>query len=99
RRLGKSRGYVTKLMRGYYDNLTIKTLVELALALDEDVERFQDLFRLFGDKEYVFPVFNLEKCFPKTTEFNSTSFLGSDLLDKGFSDTEFLGEEELANAA
>ena len=52
RRLGKTRGYVTKLLRGYYDNLTIKTLVELAQALDEDINKFSDLIKIFGDLDF-----------------------------------------------
>ena len=49
RRLGKSKAYVTRLLQGDYDNLTIKTLVELALALNEKPESFFDLFKTFGD--------------------------------------------------
>jgi len=51
KRLGKSKAYVTKLLQGDYNNLTIKTLVELALAINESPQKFFDLVRVFGDEE------------------------------------------------
>lgn len=51
KRLGKSKAYVTKLLQGDYDNLTIKTLVELALAINESPQKFFDLVRVFADEE------------------------------------------------
>lgn len=52
KKLGKSKAYVTKLLRGYYDNkLTIKDLVKLALAIGERPEKLSDLCRIFGDDE------------------------------------------------
>ena len=51
KRLGKSKAYVTKLLQGDYNNLTIKTLVELALAINESPQKFFDLVRVFADEE------------------------------------------------
>jgi len=49
--LGKSKAYVTKLLQGDYNNLTIKTLVELALAINENPQKFFDLVKIFADEE------------------------------------------------
>jgi len=51
KRLGKSKAYVTKLLQGDYNNLTIKTLVELALAINENPQKFFDLVKIFADEE------------------------------------------------
>jgi len=51
KRLGKSKAYVTKLLQGDYNNLTIKTLVELALAINENPQNFFDLVKIFADEE------------------------------------------------
>ncbi len=70
RRLGKGRAYVTKLLRGYYDNLTIKTLVELALALGKRPEKFNDLLDLFGDKKVsLFSIFKTGSNFLELPEY------------------------------
>ncbi len=47
-RLGKSRSYVSKLLLGYYENITIGTLVKIAVALGEKPQGFKDLARVFG---------------------------------------------------
>jgi len=42
---------LTLLLQGDYNNLTIKTLVELALAINESPQKFFDLVRVFADEE------------------------------------------------
>ena len=63
RRLGKSKAYVTRLLQGDYDNLTIKTLVELALALNEKPENFFGLFKIFGDHKSLKKLINSDIVF------------------------------------
>lgn len=50
-RLGKHVSYVTRLLQGDYDNLTIKDLVKLAFAIGEKPESIFDLARIFGDEK------------------------------------------------
>jgi len=61
RRLGKSKAYVTKLLQGDYKNLTIKTLVELALAIDKKPKSFFDLAKVFGDGDDVIKKHKIRK--------------------------------------